>query len=942
MGAEAVIESVTKSVADKNAGGDPVANLRSMITKQIDGAGQLTSEESANGWLSIFDAYLEIPEATRVSLQRGKDILGYEQVFSAFPPTDAWPALEAAIHAKGEDDLKKAALILIIEYLRGDDKSRLESVEDFMATYERLGGNEDYSRMYMQSFVSRIGNMITGEAGNIKGSVAGFEDILKLLEEEGLDAEGYSGSLTIPKLTGIPAEKAEALLLRAIRFKTYVSIQDEATKRMMAQVILAHPEEIADSAWELVETPAEIPLYELFVEKYGKDSAGWEMDRAGSVYAMSLITERRFDDAEAFVLRNLKERKSDAISVDYEFLKKWMKEGDEEEVLGFLSELLRKEPTIDAWDAYSDLASALGKSSEVSKLLAEAIAGSENPRTKGELRDKYRRMLLEADKVDESIAVLKSKISDFPDRKLSVEGVAEEYLRDTMDLVELGRLLNRPELVDEGFAAGEKAVEVIRKNSKSSRSSDLSGYVQALVRNGRGAKAEEVVADELASVSGFSRDRRNSRADTLTMLAWVYSEAGRSADVVTLLDKGTMWDAKDLDDLESKSFASKPLKLIAAEALFAEGRSAEAASLVRRILQAEPGEDAAYALLLEIDAPDTVGYLDELAAANRFQERPLIWKAKLQSDAGRLEEAEKTIQAAINIDPSDGEQGKGDRMRAYSVLGEIMEKSGNKEKADFLRGVVASIRLSEDADDWWSAGMTARAITRYEAALNQFADAYCIQSRLALRYSTTGDFKKAAEHYQRAFELMPESFGRVESHCFGCEGAFSVEMAQQIAEAVFEQLAEKIPDRAQVFYLLGYLREEQGREAEAAENYSRAVELDSEYINAWKHLEDVAGVAGLSEERQDEVRFKVFQLDPRGQNLSEVSDLKRLWDVALDADAGLPERLEGPIYSLPASEAIPEGSNYYYSSSRAEPRSQLAGNSEFSPVLELVKNVLGR
>ena len=52
-----------------------------------------------------------------------------------------------------------------------------------------------------------------------------------------------------------------------------------------------------------------------------------------------------------------------------------------------------------------------------------------------------------------------------------------------------------------------------------------------------------------------------------------------------------------------------------------------------------------------------------------------------------------------------------------------------------------------------------------------FADAYCIQSRLALRYSELGDYVKAEQHYQRAFELMPDSFGRIESHCFGCEGA---------------------------------------------------------------------------------------------------------------------------------------------------------------------------
>jgi len=89
--------------------------------------------------------------------------------------------------------------------------------------------------------------------------------------------------------------------------------------------------------------------------------------------------------------------------------------------------------------------------------------------------------------------------------------------------------------------------------------------------------------------------------------------------------------------------------------------------------------------------------------------------------------------------------------------------------------------------------VTRKALALYEEALGIFADAYCIQSRLALRYESLGDSENALKYYQRAFELMPDSFGRIESHCFGCEGAFGSPVAQGVAERVFTALAEK-PD----------------------------------------------------------------------------------------------------------------------------------------------------
>jgi tetratricopeptide (TPR) repeat protein len=246
------------------------------------------------------------------------------------------------------------------------------------------------------------------------------------------------------------------------------------------------------------------------------------------------------------------------------------------------------------------------------------------------------------------------------------------------------------------------------------------------------------------------------------------------------------------------------------------------------------------------------------------------------------------------------------------VLSEILDKKGDAEQAKIMRGAVEAIRISEDADDWWNAGMLSRAVAMYEEALLHFADAYCIQSRLALRYSELGDFTKAEMHYQRAFELMPESFGRVESHCFGCEGAFKSKRAQNIADKVFSQLAVKMPDKAQVFYLLGYLRQQQDLDAEAADYFRQAVKLDPDYLNAWKKLQGMAEAVDMSREEREKIVLELFRLEPgSGSSLQSLTNLRLLWDTLLSTEANQPKQESGSLYVLAASaEAMAKDPNY--------------------------------
>jgi tetratricopeptide (TPR) repeat protein len=426
-----------------------------------------------------------------------------------------------------------------------------------------------------------------------------------------------------------------------------------------------------------------------------------------------------------------------------------------------------------------------------------------------------------------------------------------------------------------------------------------------LVELGRGAQAEMLLIESLRRAAR-GRDAGTPylpQNGVLVELAGVYHQAGRHADVLALLDRAPNWMAKDLAELLSTPDSrGTPLGQMAAAALAAAGRKEAARAILEALLPILNGFDPAYALLVELRGQEAIPFLDAQFARDRFEERPLIWKATLQFRAGRLEEAEATARAAIAIDPSDGEQKHGRRMRVYAVLADIREARGDLAQADVLRGAIRAIRASEEADALYEAGLLDRAIGRYGEALTHFADAYCIQSRLAIQLARQGRLKEAEAHFRRAYELMPSSFGRMETHCFGCEGVFSGREAERIAETVFKQLIQESPEKPQPHYLLGYLRQQQGRYAEALVHFRAAVQRDPDYLNAWQHLQSLPG---NTQADRDRATLNLLRLDPEGRHvrtdLVDVSDLRALWAAAEAASRLAPPPTPTTLYPLAAS-----------------------------------------
>src|SRR6185436_16244679 len=87
-------------------------------------------------------------------------------------------------------------------------------------------------------------------------------------------------------------------------------------------------------------------------------------------------------------------------------------------------------------------------------------------------------------------------------------------------------------------------------------------------------------------------------------------------------------------------------------------------------------------------------------------------------------------------------------------------------------------------------------------------------------------------------------------------------------------------------YLLGYLRAEQDRFVEALPHFKTAVDLDPQYLNAWRKLLELGSHVRMSAQERDQIAFNLMRLDPMrrhgGVDFRQVTDLRGLWN-AVDA-----------------------------------------------------------
>lgn len=870
-------------------------------------------EERAKEWLNLSTRLAEWDQTDLIQTYAAIDPetnkpISYESLLTVLPPPSEWPLLielGAAYDLSNQSKEFTAGMQLLLAALSSDSNK----LADAIANYEQVAdsSSNERTKLLMNNYLPHLRRVVSLRSNDL-------DSLLRIVELESQTVEQYSQSVEVPDVIQILGEeKGREWLTKIITSaKRSISVPvGEQTREVAKQIVINTIDNAAVAHWGLVADFESAPIYQALNKRFpptGDVSESYGERRSAQIYyLLSLIGAGKVDEATQEVKALARARD---FSISSEMLNDLQQAGYGAQVRDFMQSLLNDDPTLKIWDPYFTLSARLGKSQNAVDFV-ETLLGDENNSLEdlSDLEVRYAEALLAINETERAIEILQAKLQKANPNSRSDLG---------LKLSRLGILLDRKDLQTAGYETVMSVLQDSRTGEESYwRKDALENYLKLSRDIKSFAAAESFLAQEMTFYKDYLQKYAEAAGAPMDAyyphylrplaleLVGVYAGSEMWADVITMFDEFPYWGSDDASGLlGTKDSTKTPVAIYLAEALIQDNRAEEAKAILEALLRLEPGEDRAYELYSKVFREDAAEQFDLLFERDQFEERPQIWKAAVLLADGDLDAARQAIELAISIDPSDGEQGPGDRMRAYQIYADILEASGETDKSKLMRSAVEAIRMSEAADKFYDAGIYDEAIRRYRASADKFDGAYCIQSRLAIQLTERGNFDEAAPHYERAYRLMPASFGRVESHCFRCENAFSDYRAQRIADNVFRELLVEEENNPRVQYMMGYLRLEEKKFEEALGYFRSAVNADPHYLNAWKQIIEVGKSTYIEGWEADVATLKAKALDPFQRHttidLSNVTDLAGLWNVAEPAfqDYGFKS---SNVYQLSAS-----------------------------------------
>jgi len=959
-GAKAFIAEFKDASPPLASGLDSQEALRSKLKRFEEKAPSMTPEKAAQAWLGLYYDIRKL-NAPSFSITRANDFaprfVSFSEIAEALPPTSAWDELckqADAIPRKhtvysyikpGPKEDPELPLRLFLYAINGDGKAMLKDLKEskLSDSREKVKSVFDLARELSDPSsaprvdLERLKALSSLLASSKLKSLCSVK--LPAFDASVPDSEIEALAASLLSCDGVVLEAKSssrvASLARAAALKIQASLKapqwplcdasPEGVSLCLASLKLfpvkGRESEAVSALYSEYEKYSFYLNREILAGYYGDDMRS----EALTLCVLGLLAQSReaeASDALSSCLADMRLRR-------YEYYKTWEKRTSSQKTLRALAALfervLEKDAScLEAWKSLKGVEMASGRAKEFSERCAKALESKAlDPVCEAEVSLLYARSLLASDELEKGLSILRSCVLDGFKKELPHDEqlkASKPRCQAALAIASLGDGLNDRAMVSEGCAAALKIRAARKALAPAKRNDPYEGFgfgyqeaYAALFKAGLLSDCEKLLFFEAgerlgASIAKASTSNNGVAAgqdidEFLEKLVAVYFEAGRFEDVAALVDECPWWNCADIRDLRSWSDGRATSCLVAAA--FAKlGRKDDALRVLKSSLLMGKGLDADYSLLCELEGQEAIPFLDGLVKIDRFETRPLIWKAVLFEKAGRLEEAEALAKSAISIDPTDGKSMAGSRLKAYETLAEILRKLGKDKDAELFERIVRSVRIAEAGDKLECAGLLSRSLKLYREANLMFSDAYCIHWRLAKRLLDAGDAPGAMEHFKTAFELMPGQFGRVASFCFGCEGAFDVPSSRSAAEEVLSSLEKAKPESPQIRFLLGELRESQLRWAEAAAEYSKAAELDPDYLDAWSKLYSIRNEASLSQAERDRVLIRLLSLDPAMRHCYPDFRARFDWKGAVStlekARAGFPQ-IQRSCYPLKAA-----------------------------------------
>lgn len=897
QGAGAVLQAAraaeSQAPADKRKPVKDIAEINQFVESVRAKTGnfhQLAPGEAARQWYQLLVEFLKLADQSDMSeFSWSMSQSLYTDMFVHIPGPDSWPELQRLVekNAAGLTPRRQALLQILFARLREDDSGVSAGLDSLKKALAEDGKKPGVMHKY-ESLERQLRH-----AGSTTGSaVDRFQAKMATLRSM---PQGVGLWLSIPDLLAVTDEAtARKLLQEAIALPDTELQFDSANKTLdlAKQVALENIGKLKKPRWDLVSSLNSLPLYEAMEKKFVKKAAAKkpasndpadallrlfggsqtehtepELDydsdkvKAQVYHYLDLILAGREAEAdEVFVYSNsfFNSLRSAVESNSYQ-----LPESVYRNLLDKLDD--RAVNFEDLWVSAENLARQNHDLPAYAERLKTAIEGSPKAAAKARLLHRLGQVYFELNRPDDAVHWL-LKVADKSDEATNHYS-GDEALRLVF---KAGKALKRQDYVDQALEALQKQPE---KEPGFSFLGDFSRQeilFEALLDQQRLAEAEEAIRNSLISALAEKDAAPEKLSGQLYWLVRIYSKAGRSADIMELLDRAPWWGRADLNGVISTADVS--FSMAVAKAFNAVGRGPEAEKLLKKTILKNPSADTAYDLLTSLTGTASIPWLEKLSTRDPFEERPFIWKAVVLHRAGDLKGAEEAARHAMKVDPTDGEQPKGQRLLSYKVLADILADAGQTSEAHTLKRIVAAVRLAEQGDELNEIGLAQQAVEVYRQASADFSDAYCVEWRLARRLQEQGDEEGARRHYEKAFQMMPNQFGRLANLCFGCEEVFTAGLSQSVAERVLQQIASEPDPKPIVFDLLGQLRQAQGDYVDAARYFRKAATLDPSYFDAWQHLRGIADEAFLSPEEKKAVAVRLVELDPFLQHYQAISD----------------------------------------------------------------------
>ena len=250
---------------------------------------------------------------------------------------------------------------------------------------------------------------------------------------------------------------------------------------------------------------------------------------------------------------------------------------------------------------------------------------------------------------------------------------------------------------------------------------------------------------------------------------------------------------------------------------------------LRRLRESSPRFSQVYRLEADIlrlrftasraaeDLEAAIALLDRALEIGPGQPRVLRSLARAQIEAGRLDEAEQTLQEIARIEPGDAE--------LFILRATILERRSRPAEAlTLMRQSVDRLRSADQlanlADMEYRMGQVDNARANLEAALDLDPENFEILSRLAQLEIVDGSVERSAELYEVLVERMPEL---AELSNLGV--AYLLLKRYGDAAGMFERALERAPASPQSMLNLADARRLLGEDEAAMDLYEKTVEL---------------------------------------------------------------------------------------------------------------------